>query len=47
MADRCTDMPPPCTPPSYYVTIKDLAIYVGLIKKKDKEIDENCAERTR
>jgi hypothetical protein len=28
------------------MTIKDLAIYVGLVKKKDKEIDEKCAERT-
>jgi hypothetical protein len=29
------------------MTIKDLAIYVGLVKKKDKEIGEKCVERTR
>jgi hypothetical protein len=29
------------------MAIKDLAIYVGLVKKKDKEIEEKCAERTR
>jgi len=41
--DRCIDIPPPCTPPSYYMTIERLASYIALARGREKR--EKCRER--